>query len=249
MSSARTTYDPLDVPKPVAPNVWIVDSGPMNAMGIPLPVRMTVLRLSDGGLLLHSPTRFDAKLRDALRELGPIRHLVAPNIAHWTFLARWQAHEPEARLWVAPGLADRAQVRRSSLRIDAELDPLGTPAFGDEIEMIAVEGAGGFCEIAFFHKPSSTLILTDLVQNLEPRKLPLWFRPLARAAGITSPDGRAPIYLRAIVKAKGGASRAAADRLVALEPERVIFAHGLWFRTEGAQRLATSLRWLTSRSA
>ena len=55
-----------------------------------LPIRMTVVRLSSGDILMHSPTRFDARLKAEIEAHGPIRHLVAPNIAHWSFLAEWQ---------------------------------------------------------------------------------------------------------------------------------------------------------------
>src|SRR3954470_1958886 len=65
-------YPPLDVPKPIADGVWVVDSGPMEVFGIPLPIRMTVLRLADGGLWLHSPTRLTPALAAALQALGPI---------------------------------------------------------------------------------------------------------------------------------------------------------------------------------
>jgi hypothetical protein len=79
MSKADVSYPPLDVPKPIAKN-----SGPLRVMGlIPLPVRMTIIRLADGGLLLHSPTRFDFDLARELEKIGPIRYLVAPNSAHW----------------------------------------------------------------------------------------------------------------------------------------------------------------------
>jgi len=49
-----------------------------------------VVRLPGGGLLLHSPTRFTMALRERLERIGPIRHLMAPNVAHWTFLPEWQ---------------------------------------------------------------------------------------------------------------------------------------------------------------
>jgi len=53
----------LDVPKPVADGVWIVDSGPLRVFGLlGLPIRMTALQLSSGDMLMHSPTRFDARL-------------------------------------------------------------------------------------------------------------------------------------------------------------------------------------------
>ena len=40
---SRITYDPIDQLKPFADNLWIVDSGPVRAMGMALPVRMAVL--------------------------------------------------------------------------------------------------------------------------------------------------------------------------------------------------------------
>ena len=55
MKPEKVTYPPLDVLKRVADNIWIVDSGPLRALGMPLPIRMTVIKLRDGGLLLHSP--------------------------------------------------------------------------------------------------------------------------------------------------------------------------------------------------
>lgn len=83
--SAKVTYPPLDTLKPVPANVWIVDSGPISAIGLSLPVRMTVIRLQSGGMWLYSPTRFDESLPREIEAIGPIQHLVAPNIAHWTF--------------------------------------------------------------------------------------------------------------------------------------------------------------------
>ena len=72
MSKADVSYSPLDVPKPIAKNLWNVDSGPLRVMGlIPLPVRMTIIRLADGGLLLHSPTRFDFDLARELEKSVP----------------------------------------------------------------------------------------------------------------------------------------------------------------------------------
>jgi Domain of unknown function (DUF4336) len=243
--SVEVTYPPLDVLKPVAENVWIVDSGPLKAAGlVPLPVRMTVIRLADNGLLLHSPTRFDVDLRGQMEGMGPVRHLVAPNSAHWTFVKAWQERIPEATTWAAPGLRERSQVQKSGVRLDHDLGPAMVDRWPAELEQIRMPGIGGFCEVCLFHAGSRTLILTDLVQNLESRKLPLLFRPFAALAGVTAPDGKAPVYLRAIVRANGDVAKAAARRLVALKPDRVIFTHGRWFETDAAARLESSLHWL-----
>ena len=244
MKPDEITYPPLDVPKAVAEGIWIVDSGPIRAMGLPLPVRMTVIQLSNGGLILHSPTRFDFHLKNKLDEMGRIEHLVAPNSAHWTFVKEWQGHLPDVVTWAAPGLRERSQVRKSGVKLDQDLGASAPEAWSDEIELVVVPGAGGFAEVALFHKPSRTLVLTDLVQNLEPEKLPLLMRPAAHLAGVTAPGGRAPVYLRTIVKLKGQEAKDAAERLVGLQPERVIFTHGRWFERDGTAQLRKSLAWL-----
>lgn len=242
---SQITYPPLDTLKPVARDVWIVDSGPLHAFGLlPLPVRMCVVRLSDGALWLHAPTRYDADLHRALLRIGPIRHLVAPNVAHWSFLADWQRHCPEATTWAAPNLRGRGPVRRAQVRLDRDLADAAPEAWAGDIDQTVVPGGLGFREVAFFHRASRSLILTDLVVNLEPRRLPRPMRPLARLAGITAPDGRAPAYLRLVVRLRRADAARAAATLLAWGPERVLFAHGAWFARDGAAALRRSLRWL-----
>ena len=239
------TYPPLDTLKPVTDDLWVVDSGPLHLMGLEMPVRMTVVRLSDGSVWLHSPTRFDEGLARALEALGAVRHLVAPNIAHWQFIVQWQRRFPDAAVWAAPGLGQRRQVRKSGLRIDGELGEARQPAWAAEIDQVVVPGAGGYREVAFLHRQTRTLILTDLVENLEADRLPLATRVFARANGMLAPQGRAPLYLRAAVLLRRAEAKAAAERMLSWAPERVIFAHGRWFEEDGTARLARSLRWLT----
>ncbi|MFN5410508.1 SDR family oxidoreductase, partial [Bradyrhizobium sp.] len=105
-------------------------------------------------------------------------------------------------------------------------------------------GAPLFSEVALFHRPSRTLILTDLVQNLAPEGLGAVRRTVARLLGITAPDGKAPASLRLVLRLGGRAVRLAAARLITLAPKRVIFAHGRWFDTGGTQQLRSSLGWL-----
>jgi short-subunit dehydrogenase len=229
--------------KQISENIWLYDDTPINAGGLPLPIRMTVVRLSNGDLLLHSPVRYSPMLRDRLKELGQIKYLLAPNIAHWMFLADWQTAAPDALTFAVPGLARRNQVREAGVRIDRELDD-GTPAeWADDIETVLVK-ALFFCEVELFDKRSGTLILTDLVQNLDPRIFPAAAQPLAHLLGVTKPDGKAPIYLRLLLHLGGRSVRAAAQRLVGFAPKKVIFAHGDWFDVRASERLRHSLRWL-----
>jgi hypothetical protein len=244
MSSDDVTYPPLDVLKPVADNVWIVDSGPQHVGGLSLPVRMTVIRLGNGDVWLHSPTRFNSELRRAIDILGPIRHLVAPNVAHWTHLKAWQSCCPEATTSAAPNLRQRSQVQKQGVRLDHDLTESPPEAWGGEIEQVIIPGGAGFREVAFFHKPTRTLLLTDLIQNLEPEKLPLGTRVFAKLTGVQAPHGKAPAYLRLVVRLRRNEARQAVSRLVAWAPERVIFSHGRWFDRDGTAALKRSFAWL-----
>ncbi len=244
MAAEDVTYPPLDVLKPVAENLWIVDSGPQQAMGLTLPVRMTVIRLANGDVWLHSPTRFNGELRREIETLGPIRHLVAPNVAHWTHLKDWQSRSPAAMTSAAPNLRKRPQLRRSGVRLDRDLTDAPPEAWSREIEQTIVPGGAGFREVAFFHKPTRTLILTDLIQNLEPKKLPFGTGLFAKVTGVAAPDGKAPAYLRLIVRLRRHQAREAVSRLIAWNPERVIFSHGRWFERDGTAQLRRAFAWL-----
>ncbi len=237
-------YPPLDTPKPVAPDLFVVDSLLPGLLGRILPARMTVIRLPNDDLVLHSPTRFTPRLRSALETLGKIRHLVAPNTEHWIYLPEWQRECPDAATWISPGLRGRTSVVRSLVRLDHDLPEASPPEWSGVIELETIRGGLGFSETALFHVPTRTLVLSDLALNLEIWKLPVLIRPLVRAFGSMAPDGMPPPYVRAIVRMGGSEARAATQRLLDRRPERVIFSHGRWFESDGTAKLRRSLRWL-----
>lgn len=237
------TYPPLDVPKPVADGVWVVDSGPQYVLGLPLPVRMTVLRLADGGLWLHSPTRHSGPLAQAIRALGPVRHLVSPGTAHWVHLPGWQAAFPEAKLWAPSDVVARAAGQGVTLRANGALGAEPPTEWAGEISQDVLRGRG-FIEIAFHHAASRTLVLTDTVQAMEPARLPFLAGTLVRVLGAAGPAGGTPGHVRLLMRAQAEANRAAAGRLLALAPERVVFAHGAFFPEDGATRLRAAWAWM-----
>lgn len=236
------TYPPIDVPKPLSDDVWIVDSGPISTLGLTLPVRMTVLRLHDGSLLLHSPTRFTPELAQALDALGTVRHLVAPTVAHWMFLDAWQRAYPGATTWGVPALRGRAQVRKSGVRIDADLADEAPAAWANDIEQGLVRGGGGFEEAWFLHKSSRTLVLADLVENLQPSKLTPMTAAAMRATLAT--EATTGLHVRAALGLGGQAARKAIRAMLATEPESVILAHGDLFTKGAAAQLRRAFAWV-----
>lgn len=241
-SVPQSTYPPLDTLKPLAEKVWIVDSGPLVAMGMELPLRMTVVQLENGDVLLHSPTRWTSGLAQALEAIGPIRHLVAPNIAHWTFLEEWQRAFPDATTWSAPGLRERRQVRQSGVRIDRDLADAAPPEWAAEMDQGIVRGGAGFREAYFFHRSSRTLVLVDLIENLQPDKLPPLTRAAMRLAAAT--DGTTARHLRVILRLGGTTMVSALRRLIAFDPERVVVAHGAILEDRGGDRLRHAFAWV-----
>src|SRR3546814_11426118 len=61
-----------------------------------------------------------------------------------------------------------------------------------EIDQVLVPG-GIVSEVDFFHYPSRTLVLIDLIENIEPRRVQnILYRWLIRLGGAADPDGKAP---------------------------------------------------------
>lgn len=225
--------------KKIAENLWIVDVPAGD--GLPVPARMTVIRLGKGDLLLHSPVRYTAELAEALKALGTVKYLLAPSIAHWMFVSDWQKALPSVVTFAVPGLAERKPVQEAGLHIDRDLAD-GPPAeWQEEINTVLVS-APLFSEIVLFHKPSRTLVLTDLVQNVDPKDLPVAMGVAARVFG--NHAGKTPLYLRLPLQLNARKIREMAERLINFAPERVIFAHGAWFRENGTELLRQGFAWL-----
>ena len=107
-----------------------------------------------------------------------------------------------------------------------------------------VEGGFGFHVAVLFHRPSRTLVLTDLVVNLEPERVPAWARPVARLFHSIPPDSMPPPYLRLVVRMRREAAAAAVTRMLALGADRAVFAHGAIIEGDVTGRLRHSFRWL-----
>ena len=104
----RYLYKPLNKYKPFARNIGIID-GPFEYLtildvGLPLPftTRMTVVKLKNGDLFLHSPIAFDAALAETLQSLGTVQHRVSPNQFHYAHIGEWSRAFPDAVTWASP---------------------------------------------------------------------------------------------------------------------------------------------------
>jgi hypothetical protein len=237
-------YAPLYTLKPVAEHVWIAD-GPIIDFGYgglkaPFTTRMTVARLSDGDLLIHSPIAFTQTLRSAVESLGPVRHVVAPNSLHYWWMADWKADYPLATFYAVPGLDKRA---KRPVPIDVLLHSRHSP-WPDDIELEMVSGSI-LSEAVIFHRRSKTLVLTDLIENFESGRIhSRIYRVILKLAGVVDPDGKAPIDMRLSFLGHRRALRAAVMRMIEWEPQRIILAHGKWYEGDCVAELRRAFRWV-----
>ena len=240
-------YAPINMLKPFVDDIWIVD-GPLIEMtlygGLPFTTRMTVVRLPDGGLWLHSPTPAAPALVSALRELGPVRHLIAPNLLHYWWMSDWQQVFPDARTHAAPGVIERAARYGRPLRVDRILGETPDPDWRGTFDQLLVNG-WYMSEVDFFHRPSRSLILTDLIECFESHKIHGWrLRLLARLGGILG-QATMPRDLRLTFLGQRRARlREAVRAMIAWDPEHIVLAHGRCYASDGRTQLTRAFAWL-----
>ncbi|MFZ5890565.1 MAG: DUF4336 domain-containing protein [Myxococcota bacterium] len=195
-------------------------------------MRMTVVRRASGGLWLHSPVPIDDELADTLAKLGRVEDIVAPNRFHYRFARDAKARYGGARLWAAPGLAEK----RPEIAFDDQLSE-GAP-WKEELPAVSIGGAPAWSEYVFLHAASGSLICTDLLFNVgdEPHAAT---RVLYWALGVSAKFGTNRVW-RWLAKDRL-ALRESLDRVLSWRIERVVMAHGDVVNLRGPDELASAL--------
>lgn len=221
---------------PLAPGLWELNA-PLTVLGMALGHRMTVAKLPDGTLWLHSPVAFSESLAAALNQLGPVAHVVAPNAIHDTYLEGWFAAFPRARFHGARGFAKF----RPDLKFTDTLGETPDPTWAATFEQHVLRGMPRLNEVAFLHRASHTLILTDLVFNLGPA-MPLLSRVLLTLNDCYCKFGPSRL-LQTTIKDRA-ALRRSLDHVLAWHFDRVVVSHGENVATDGRARLRAAFAFL-----
>lgn len=215
----------------VTTDVWTVRRSMRFPGGVQLPIQMTVVRLPSSGILLHSPVPIDDALAVELAAIGPVMQVVAPNLLHHVHLAPCLRRYPAARLYAPEGLARK----RPDLPIAGVLAGDPPAAWAEVLEQRLIEGAPRLNEVVFHHRPSGTLITTDLVFNVQaPRG---WATRLAlRSFGTLGQLGQSRLWHWWYAQDRA-AVRASLARILEWDFERVLMAHGDPIETDARRRL------------
>jgi len=156
------------IAKEVAKNVFTFEQEHGFA-NVSVNIRMTVVRLEDGGLWVHAPVAPTAECIAMVKALGEVKHVVlsTSGLEHKIFMAPFVAKFPDAKVWVAPGQWSWPVDVPLGFRVDGVLqDGDMTTPWASEIEqkvVYAEVGIGKCSEVAFFHKKTASLLVTDAV--------------------------------------------------------------------------------------
>jgi len=220
-------------------DLWVSDSS-LRFLGLEVGARMTVVRLPGSELLLHSPVAATPELLKEVEALGTVSYLVAPNRLHHLFVGDWLEAYPKVRLYVAPGL----EQKRNDLQVTGVLRDEPEAGWSGSLDQALVNGLPFANEVVFFHRPSKTLIATDLAFNVGPSSPPLTrlcFR-LARTYGRLSPT-----FLERLLIRDRTAFRRSLEQVLEWPFERVVVAHGDVSETGGREELIRGYSWLLGR--
>lgn len=221
---------------PIGPDLWELNA-PLTVFGMALGHRMTVARLPDRSLWLHSPVEFSAALAAALERLGAVGHIVAPNAVHDTYLEGWFTAFPKARFHGARGFAKH----RPDLKFTDTLGDTPHAAWSAVFDQHTLRGMPRLNEAAFLHRATRTLILTDLAFNLGP-DMPLLSRVLLRINGCYCRFGPSRL-LKSVIKDRA-AFRRSLDQVLAWDFDRVVVSHGDNLETGGKDALRAAFAFL-----
>lgn len=199
--------------------------------------RMTIARLADGGLWVHSPAQPRTALVREIDALGIVRDVVAPNRHHHRFLLPFLAAFPRARGWMAPGLQHTRPEFEHLQVLDADRRQQWQP----ELRGLFVEGLPVLNEIAWYHADSRTLLVTDLLLDFSPDNA--W--PLRAGARLLTRPGRPSMgwHTRLMIRDRD-AFAASVESILALDFERLVLAHDRVIEEGARERFAEAFDWL-----
>ena len=114
--------------------MWMFEQ-PIGFLNITVNIRMTVIKLSNGDLLVYNPIAPTGECVRELENLGTVRHIVLGSTAleHKVFCRSFADKFPEASVYVPPGIFNLVPGR-------VDLSPPGLGLFVDLIRPLRIDG-------------------------------------------------------------------------------------------------------------
>lgn len=205
-------------------------------LGVETGTRTTLVRLSNGGVFVHSPGPLDARVRKLVDGLGPVVAVVAPSLFHHLWAGDWKTAYPGALLCACPGL----EMKRDDLPWDRVLGDQPEAPWCEDIDQVFFAARTMENEVVFYHRASRSLVCCDIVFNL--RKHPSRFTRLVAALLANRRPG-ATWLEHLMIRDRPGA-RAQIDRMLTWDIERIVLSHGEMIESGGREVLRRAYAWL-----
>lgn len=218
----------------VAEDVW-VEPRLAKFWGVETGTRMTVVRLQDGGLFVHSPVALDARTRDDVDALGAVRAVVSPSIFHHLHVGDWLAAYPDAVYAACPGL----EWKRPDLPFTCVLGDTPHPVWAKDLEQVYFS-ARRENEVVFFHTRTRTLLCCDALLNLSDHG-PRTTRAAAWLMGNKAPGIG---HLERFMIRDRALARRQADRILQWDIDKIVLSHGGLIERGGREVMRHAYDWL-----
>lgn len=153
----------------IAANIWVAWQ-PLRFLGLAVGSRMTVIRLEDGRLVVISPIALTPDLMEQIDALGAVAYLIAPNRYHHLFAQPFKQQYPQAQFLAAMGLQEKCPhlaIDRVLHEAEGTIDETVVYQQFPGIFVPSLAGADPLHEIVFWHRPSRTLIITDIAFHFD----------------------------------------------------------------------------------
>jgi hypothetical protein len=218
--------------KKLAENIWVLPYS-LRLFGADLRRTVTVVRLRSGQLIIHSTGPFTSRDVAAIIALGNPGWLLEVMLRHDTFAKHGHEAFPNIPFLAPEGFPEVVGFSTEPL--------IPAPAgWGDELEVLRLEGIPSMREHVFFHRPSRTLIVADLLFNFGP-DTSAWTRFLVLCAvGSKHHPGMSRPF-RMAVRDKAAFKRSV-ESLMKWDFDRIIVGHGEIVETDGKRQLAGALK-------
>jgi len=210
---------------------------PFRFLGVSIGARMTIVRLSDGKLFVHSPIELSANVRSYLNHRGNIKVIVSPNNLHHLFMADYFDEYPYAKIFASPGL----KVKRKDLHFTYELEENPDPLWKEDLDQTIFYGHENFHEVVFFHAKSQTLILADLIMNFV-NEGSLLTKMATKVLGIQNKPS--PPLDFDISASQKMVARKSVERILQWNFDKIILSHGRLIESNGKEIFKQTYSWL-----
>jgi hypothetical protein len=218
--------------------IWSVAGSAKLAPGFSLPVRATIVKLQNGGLLIHNPVAFSPETAAAISRLGEVAVILAPNLFHNLFVKRAAALFPDAQI-VGPRGIDK---KLPGVNFSEFIEEGPSARLGPDFEHVFIGGSPKMNEVVLHHRATSSLIVADYFFNIHETEGFLTPFVLKYFSGAYKKPAQSKLW-RAVTKDRAAAKRSA-EQVLALDLGRIIMCHGEDVE-EGRALASAALRWLT----